>query len=117
MFSEGLKKASQHFPLYQGWALLELREGNLEAARKLISEALTRNKQNGFGWLVAAEIEEEAGNDGLVNLLLRRGIECAPNDVELYRKLGDHLVARGKINDVCLLLCCVCYFNYYPKQN
>lgn len=99
LFSEGLKKASQHFALYQGWALLELREGNLEAARKLISEALTRNKQNGFGWLVAAEIEQAEGNDGLVNLLLRRGIECAPNDAELYRKLGDHLVARGKIND------------------
>jgi Tfp pilus assembly protein PilF len=95
-----LKKAPRHIPLYQNWALLELREGNCQAARKLISEGLTRNKQNGSGWLIAAQIEEEQGNEGLVSLLLRRGIECAPNDAELYRKLGEYLVAHGKINDV-----------------
>lgn len=113
-------------PLYQGWALLEMREGNQQSARKLITEALTRNKKNGHSWLVAAEIEETGGNFGLVNLLLRRGIEvsktcyrvqrllfssfllikqqitsqCAPDDAELYRKLGEHLVGRGKFNDV-----------------
>lgn len=52
-----------------------MRDGNYQASRKLITEALTRNKKNGHGWLVAAEIEEAAGNSGLVTLLLRRGIE------------------------------------------
>eukprot|EP00980_Cylindrotheca_fusiformis_P015825 scaffold4634_cov122-Cylindrotheca_fusiformis.AAC.6 len=99
LFSEGLKKAPGHTPLYHSWALLELKEGNIQAARKLIAEALTRNKQNGFGWLVAAEIEEKAGNGGLVSLLLRRGIECAPNDAGLYRKLGDYLISKGNIVD------------------
>jgi Tfp pilus assembly protein PilF len=80
--------------------LLELREGNYQAARTLISEALTKNKQNGYGWLIAAQIEEEEGNEGLVSLLLRRGIECAPNDAELYRKLGEGLVKRCKYDDV-----------------
>jgi tetratricopeptide (TPR) repeat protein len=100
LFAGGLEKNPGYIPLYQGWALLELREENYVAARKLISEALTRNKQNGSGWLIAAQIEEEQGNQGLVSLLLRRGIECAPNDAELYRKLGDCLVGRGRIEDV-----------------
>ena len=100
LFTGGLKKAkNRHDALYQGWATLEMREGNHEKARKLISEALTRNKQNGRGWIIAAEIEEEKGNDGLSLLMLRRGIECDPDNAELYRKLGDHLLGKGKIND------------------
>ena len=95
-----MKKAPNYVSLYQNWALLELREGNYQLARKLITEALTRNKQNGQGWLIAAQIEEEEHNEGLVSLLLRRGIECAPNDAELYRKLGEHLMRRGKMDDV-----------------
>ena len=86
--------------IYQGWALLELREGNHMAARKLISESLTKNKKSGSGWLIAAEIEMDLGNEGLVGLLLRRGIECAPNDAELYNKLGSVLVGRGDYSNV-----------------
>ena len=100
MFAGGVQKAPHHAPLYQGWALLELRDGNYEAAKKLITEALTRDKRNGSGWLIAAEIEQHLGNDGLVGLILRRGIECSPNDSELYRTLGEHLVSKGKIADV-----------------
>lgn len=100
LFKGGLKKAKNRLDaLYQGWATLEMREGNIEKARKLISEALTRNKQNGRGWIIAAQIEEEAGNDGLSLLMLRRGIECDPDNSELYRKLGDHLLGKGKIDD------------------
>jgi tetratricopeptide (TPR) repeat protein len=99
LYAAGLQKAPNHVPLYQGWALLEMRQGNFQDAKKLITEALTRNKNNGSGWLIAAQIEEEQGNDGLVSLILRRGIECAPNDPELYRRLGDNLVNRGKYND------------------
>jgi tetratricopeptide (TPR) repeat protein len=100
LFIGGLKKAkNRHDALYQGWATLEMREGNHEKARKLISEALTRNKQNGRGWIIAAQIEEEDGNDGLALLMLRRGIECDPDNAELYRKLGDHLLGQNKIND------------------
>lgn len=99
LYAAGLQKAPNHIPLYQGWALLELREGNYQDARKLITEALTRNKQNGSGWLIAAQIEEEAGNGGLVSLILRRGIECAPSDPELYRRLGEYLVQKGQYND------------------
>ena len=100
LFAGGLKKAkNRHDTLYQGWATLEMREGNLEKARKLISEALTRNKQNGRGWIIAAQIEEEDGRDGLSLLMLRRGIECDPDNAELYRKLGDHLLGKGKINE------------------
>lgn len=81
-------------------------------ARKLISEALTLNKQNGAGWLIAAQIEEEQGNKGLVSLLLRRGIECAPNDAELYRKLGERLVSQGKIEDVSTSASFFAYFAF-----
>ena len=95
LYAAGIQKAPNHVPLYQGWALLELREGNYMDARKLITEALTRNKKNGSGWMVAAQIEAEQGNDGLVSLILRRGIECAPNDAELYRRLGEYLVKKG----------------------
>lgn len=69
-------------------------------ARRLIAEALTRDKRQGTGWLVAAQIEERQGNDGLVGLALRRGIECAPHEAELYRALGEHLVGRGNVEDV-----------------
>jgi Tfp pilus assembly protein PilF len=70
-------------------------------AKRLISEALTRDKRQGSGWLVAAQIEERQGaNNGLVGLILRRGIECAPNEAALYCALGDHLVGRGKFEDV-----------------
>jgi tetratricopeptide (TPR) repeat protein len=101
LFTGGLKKAGNGiFALYQGWAILELREGNYEMARKLISEALTRNKQNGRGWIIAAQIEEEDGHADLASLYLRRGIECDPNNGDLYRKLGTFLLERqGKIND------------------
>jgi len=78
---------------------MELREGNFTAAKALISQALTRDKRNGDGWLIAAEIEERLGNDGLAQLLLRRGIECSPVKPELYRALGDSLVRKGKINE------------------
>ena len=59
---------------------------------------MTRDKRSGSGWLIAAQIEATLGNHGLEGLLLRRGIECAPNDAELYRTLGEQLVSRGKID-------------------
>ena len=100
LFAAGLNKVrSKKSVLFQGWAKLELRQGNYQSARKLISEALTLHKRNGRGWLIAAQIEEEDGNTGLVSLLLRRGIECSPGFADLYRKLGDYLVNRGKIDD------------------
>jgi tetratricopeptide (TPR) repeat protein len=99
LFAEGVKKAPNHVPLYQGWASLELRAEDYPAAKALITHALTRDKRNGSGWLIAAEIEERQGNHGLVNLLLRRGIECAPSCVGLYQKLGNSLMAKGRIND------------------
>ena len=98
LFAGGVKKAPGHAPLYQGWASLELREKNLPAAKALITEALTRDKRNGAGWLIAAQIEASQGNHGLEGLLLRRGIECAPDDAGLYRTLGELLVSRGKID-------------------
>ena len=86
--------------MYQGWASLELREENVVAAKRLLAKGLTLNKHNGPGWLIAANIERRLGNDGLVGLILRRGIECAPTDAELYRALGEHLVNKGDIENV-----------------
>ena len=89
--------------------MLELREGNHMAARKLISESLTRNKSNGSGWRIAAEIERDLGNNGLVTLLLRRGIECAPDDVELYNQLGSVLVEKADFVNVSYYYRCGSY--------
>ena len=97
LFAHGIKQAPAHVPLYQAWASLELKLGNYTDAKALITEALTRDKRNGSGWIVAAEIERKLGNAGLVNLILRRGIECCPTHVELYRALGDSLMTNGKI--------------------
>jgi tetratricopeptide (TPR) repeat protein len=99
LFAKGIKKCPGHTPLYQGWAFLELREGNHEAAKTLIAQALTRDKRNGSGWLIASEIEKALGNEGLASLLLRRGIECAPNEADLYLTLGNDLLVQGKIVD------------------
>ena len=107
LFAAGIEKCPNHVPLYQAWACLELRDGDVITAKRLISEALTRDKRNGSGWLVAAQIEEKMGNHGLVGLILRRGIECAPGDMELYRALAENEISRGKIDSVSRRLCCL----------
>jgi hypothetical protein len=100
LFAAGIEKCPHHVPLYQAWACLELQDGDVITAKRLIGEALTRDKRNGSGWLVAAQIEEKMDNHGLVGLILRRGIECAPGDAELYIALADHEISRGKIDSV-----------------
>jgi hypothetical protein len=44
LFAKGIEKAPNHVSLYQGWALLELREEDFGAAKALITQALTRDK-------------------------------------------------------------------------
>lgn len=100
LFAAGIAKCPHHVPLYQAWACLELRSGDVITAKRLIGEALTRDKRNGSGWLVAAKIEEKINNNGLAGLILRRGIECAPGDIELYRALAEHEINRGRIDSV-----------------
>jgi tetratricopeptide (TPR) repeat protein len=99
LFEKGINVAPNHVALYHSWASLELRDCNYSAAKALIAQALTRDKQNGAGWMIAADIEERMGNHGLSILLLQRGIECCPtnNAPHLYRALGDALVRQGKI--------------------
>ena len=96
LFAAGVLKCPSHVPLYQAWACLELRSENVERAKILISEALTWNKSHGSSWLIAAKIEEKLGNQGLVGLILHRGLECAPNDPELYRAIAELEVKRGR---------------------
>ena len=69
-----MTKCPTHVPMYQAWACLEMRGENYEKARALVSEALTRDKKAGSGWLVAAKIEEKVENEGLVGLILQRGL-------------------------------------------
>ena len=59
LYAAGIAKCPHHVPLYQAWAILELRFGNVLTAKRLIGEALTRDKRNGSGWLIAANIEEK----------------------------------------------------------
>jgi len=99
LFAAGVEKSPRHVPLYQAWACLELRAGNFYQAKRLIGEALTRDKTQGSGWLVAAEIEKKQGNDGIVGLILRRGLECAPNHPELYCALAEYQIECGKMDD------------------
>lgn len=72
---------------------------NFNRAKILITEALTRDKKQGLGWLVSARIEEKQGNDGLAAMVLRRGLECAPNDASLYCALGKIELRRGHIEE------------------
>uniref|UniRef100_A0A6S8QV48 Uncharacterized protein n=1 Tax=Chaetoceros debilis TaxID=122233 RepID=A0A6S8QV48_9STRA len=98
LFAAGVTKCPEHVPLYHAWACLEVRGENYEKAKTLISEALTKDKTRGTGWLVAAKIEEKMGNEGLVGLILQRGIECAPHSVKLLSALAEYEVKRGKID-------------------
>ena len=77
-----------------------MRGDNFKKAKALIGEALTRDKSQGTGWLVAAKVEEKQGNDGLVALILQRGLECAPNHAPLYCALAELEIRRGKIQVV-----------------
>ena len=103
LFEKGIDVAPNHVGLYQSWATLELREENYGEAKALIAEALTRDKHNGVGWMIASDIEQQMGHYGLSLLVLRRGIECSESSnnqnskVRLYRALGDTLVRLGKI--------------------
>jgi hypothetical protein len=112
LFAAGVTKCPNHVPLYQAWACLEMRGEDCEKAKTLISEALTRDKSQGSGWLVAAKIEEKLGNEGLMIMILRRGLECAPNSPELFCAVADYEVSKGKINLVCHFLAthwiCLC---------
>lgn len=101
LFATGVSKCPNHVPLYQAWACLEIRGENYEKAKIVIGEALTRDKSEGSGWLVAAKIEEKLGNEGLMIMILRRGLECAPNSADLYCAVADYEVNRGKIDLVC----------------
>lgn len=104
LFAAGVKKCPRHVPLYQAWACLEMRGGNFDRAKTLIGEALTRDRTLGSGWLVAAKIEEKQGNDGIVGLILQRGLDYAPNDAELYCALAEFEIKHGKIDDARKLL-------------
>lgn len=67
---------------------------------------------------MAAQIEEKMGNQGLVGLILRRGIECAPGDMELYRALAEHEISRGKIDSVsrrAMLLMTTCILSVFAS--
>lgn len=99
LFEKGILHAPNHVSLYQGWASMELREGHNEAAKVLITQALTRDKRNGGGWLIASAIESGLGNEGLATLLLRRGIECCPTDASLFKALGDSMIGQSKFNE------------------
>ncbi len=60
---------------------------------------------------MAAQIEEKMDNHGLVGLILRRGIECAPGDAELYIALANHETSRGKIDSVRWRLCVLRFYH------
>lgn len=102
-----MSRCPNHVPLYQAWACLEIRGENYDKAKTLIGEALTRDKTEGSGWLVAAKIEEKLGNEGLMIMILRRGLECAPNSAELYCAVADYEVSHGKIDLVRTILAIV----------
>ena len=104
IFSAGLIKCSTHVPLYQAWACLEMRSDNLEKAKALIGEALSRDKNQGSGWLIAAKIEDRQGNKGLAKLVLQRGLKYAPNDATLYCAMAEYEVESGKIQAVRILI-------------
>lgn len=100
LFAAGVLKCPSHVQLYQAWACLEMRAENIERAKILISEALTRDKSHGSSWLIAAKIEEKLGNRGLVGLILRRGLECSPYDPELYRVSAEFEAKGGLFHKV-----------------
>ena len=106
-------KCPSHVPLYQAWACLELRSENIERAKILISEALTRDKSRGSSWRISAKIEEKLGNGGLVRLILQRGLECSPCDPELYRAAAELEVKRGHFHTVRVFIASF-YFNSFP---
>jgi len=103
LYAAGVSKCPHHVPLLHAWSNFELGHCNYYRAKRLIGEALTRDKAQASGWLTAAKIEQKQGNTGLVGLILRRGLECAP-DPELYCALADWELRRGKVADARSLL-------------
>jgi tetratricopeptide (TPR) repeat protein len=108
LFAKGILKCPKHVPLYQAWACLEMRNENYDKAKVLISEALTRNKKAGSGWVVAAKIEENLGNRPLMALILRRGLEYDPYCYQLYIALADYEFQRGRVQAVCVINFNIC---------
>jgi len=104
LYARGVVECPNHVALYQSWASLEMQTDNFVKAKTVISKALTLDKTNGSGWLVAAQIEEKLVNDGLVEMILKRGLECAPYCAKLYCALAEYNIERGKINAARTLL-------------
>ncbi|KAL3689769.1 hypothetical protein R1sor_016078 [Riccia sorocarpa] len=90
--------------IWQAWAVLEERTGNLAKARKLFDAATVADKKQPAAWHGWAKLELRAGNVKRATSLLNKGLRfCGPNEY-LYQTLALIESRAGRIEQARSLL-------------
>lgn len=78
LYSAGIKACGnkESAILYQSWASLEQRQGDLNRARELLQIGLSLDRQRVESWLVLALLEKSCGNRKIAAQLLSGGVQA-----------------------------------------
>ncbi|KAL2631794.1 hypothetical protein R1flu_016480 [Riccia fluitans] len=90
--------------IWQAWAVLEERSGNIARARKLFDAATVADKKHAAGWHGWAKLELRAGNVKRASSLLNKGLKfCGPNEY-LFQTLALIESRAGRLEEARSLL-------------
>ena len=99
IFKRGIQATSGHnVHLYQAWACMEVRCGNLTKARQLLDSAIECDRHHGPVWTAYGLLEARHGTKQEARKYFRRGLEMAPDHAPIYRVFGETEVRLGNYN-------------------
>lgn len=98
-FKEGSKTEAgkNSAALWHAWAVLEVKEGNCDQARKLFQRGLAADPDNKYVWLSWAVFEAREGYVQRARSLLMRGCKLNPGDPPLLQALARLEAADGNM--------------------
>eukprot|EP00271_Cylindrocystis_brebissonii_P016106 TRINITY_DN3930_c0_g1_i1.p1 TRINITY_DN3930_c0_g1~~TRINITY_DN3930_c0_g1_i1.p1 ORF type:complete len:911 (-),score=220.49 TRINITY_DN3930_c0_g1_i1:60-2696(-) len=85
--------------LWQAWAVLEQRLGNVGRARRLFDAATVADKRHSASWHGLALLELKEGNKRKARDLLEKGLRFCGADAYLYQSLGLMEVKEGNVEE------------------
>ena len=88
--------------LWQAWAVLEERQGQLPRARALFDAATAADKRHAAAWHGWGMLEKRAGNFQRARDLFVRGLRLVPDSMPkefLYQSLGVMAAERGRTDE------------------
>jgi tetratricopeptide (TPR) repeat protein len=85
--------------LWQAWAVLEARQGDVATARRLFDAATVADKRHAAAWHGWGMLELRQGNFQRARDLLLSGLRLAPESAFLYQSLGVMAADRGRADE------------------